>query len=159
MLTWWGEFILGQWIRISIPKTSSKRSRAGQLEWMMLCSAASHRSTTTSTQFLGVGVEAFVLNCLLDGTEPRWRCGEWRKTMRWTLVVRAQIHRFVVCYIHSHGRTQADGVYRIDGMSARRPPCRVCPGGTMPGCRCVETEPSWEEMMAPGSSESSSVDS
>ena len=29
--------------RISIPKTISKRSRAGQLEWMMLCSEASDR--------------------------------------------------------------------------------------------------------------------
>ena len=55
MLTRWGDFILRQRIRISIPKTSSKRSRAGQLEWMMLGSAAYDKSTTTSTRFFSSG--------------------------------------------------------------------------------------------------------
>ena len=34
-----------------------------------------------------VGVEAFVPYHLVDGTVRRWRCGERRKTARWTTVV------------------------------------------------------------------------
>ena len=118
-------------------------SAPGQGSWSGWCCAV-RPPTDQPPQaqvFLAVGVEAFVPDCLLDGTGQRWRCGERRKTTWWTSVVRAQIHRFVVCYIHSHGRTQAAGVYRIDGMSARRPPCRVCPAGSMPGCIGVERSP------------------
>ena len=41
MLLRWGNIIWRQLIGISIPKTFNKRSRAGQPEWMMLCSEAS----------------------------------------------------------------------------------------------------------------------
>ena len=41
--------------------------------------------------FLAVGVEAFVPYRLVDGTGRRWRCGERRKTARWTTVVWARI--------------------------------------------------------------------
>ena len=37
------QLYLGKLLRISIPKTISKLSRAGQLEWMILCSEASDR--------------------------------------------------------------------------------------------------------------------
>ena len=141
MLTRWGDFILSQRVRISIPKTSSKRSRAGQPEWRMLCSAASDRSTTTSASFFSNGSQSICTR--LSARWHRAKVTVWREeAMRWTSVVRAQIHRFVLCYIHSHGRNQAARVYRIDRMSARRPPCRVCPVGSMPGCRCVERSPS-----------------
>ena len=128
----WGDFIWRQLIWISIPKTISKRSIAGQLEWMCVVRPPTDKPPQAKV-FLAVGVEAFVPDCLLDGTGPRWRCGERRKTMRWASVVRAQMQLLVVTYRCSNGRTQAAGVYRIDGMSARRPPCRVCLAGSMPG--------------------------
>ena len=49
--------------------------------------------------------------------------------MRWASVVRAQMQLLVETY-HCNGRTQAAGVYQFDGMSARRPPCRVCLEGS-----------------------------
>ena len=59
--------------------------------------------------FLAVGVEAFVPDCLLDGTGRRWRCGERRKTARWTSVVRVQVHGvcYVVCDFGGNSGTQA----------------------------------------------------
>src|SRR3989337_2999055 len=91
--------------------------------------------------FLAVGVKAFVPDCLVDDIGPGWWCGERRKTMRWTLVVRAQLQRLVDSYLHSNGRNQDAGVFRINEMSARHPLCRVCAIGSMPGCIGVERSP------------------
>ena len=90
--------------------------------------------------FFSSGSQTFVPDCLLDGTGSRWRCGERRKTMRWASVVRAQMQLLVETY-RCNGRTQAAGVYRIDGMSGRRPPCRVCTTRSMSGCRFIERSP------------------
>ena len=103
------------------PLQKQAASAPGQGSWSGWYSAV-RPSTDQPPQariFLVVGVEAFVPDCLLDGTGQRWRCGERRKTMWWTSVVRAQIHRFVACYINSPRGTQAAGVYRIDRMSAQ----------------------------------------
>ena len=53
------DFIWRQLIPISIPKTISKRSRAGQLEWMMLCNEAFDIRTCTSESFLRNGSRRF----------------------------------------------------------------------------------------------------
>jgi hypothetical protein len=85
--------------------------------------------------------QCYLPDCLVDDTGPGWWCGERRKTMRWTLVVRAQLQCLVDSYLHSNGRTQDAGIFRIDGMSARRPPCRVCAAGNMLGCIGIEWSP------------------
>ena len=37
-------------------------------------------------------VKGLVPDCLVGSTAQRWRCGERRKTARWTSVLRAQVH-------------------------------------------------------------------
>ena len=110
-----GDFIWRQLIGISIPKTISKRSRAGQLRgW---CCAVMPRidKPPQVKVFLVVGVEAFVPDRLVDGIGRRWRFGERRKTLRWTMVVWGQILgvRFVQWNFRGNVRTQAAGVFWI----------------------------------------------
>ena len=103
----------------------------------MLCSEASDDKPPQPKVFLAVGVEAFVPDRLVDVTGRRWRCGERRKTARWTTVVWARILGvFVVLNFRGNGRTQTTGVFRIQGMSAKRPPCRGY--GQQVACRDAE---------------------
>ena len=57
ILTRLGDFIWRQ--PILTVKTSTKHSRAGQLEWMMLCNEASDIRTHTSESFLRNGSRRF----------------------------------------------------------------------------------------------------
>ena len=122
ILTRLGDFIWRQ--PILTVKTSTKHSRAGQLEWMMLCSEASGRSTTTSASFLSSGSRSICTRSF--GRWHRAKVAVWREeenremdnggvgTNSW--------------YVRGNGRTQTAGVFRIQGMSAKHPPCRVWRG-------------------------------
>ena len=117
MLTRLGDFIRRQ-RDVYFANKQHRHSRAGQLEWMMLCSEASDISTSTSESFLEQWeVKAFVPDCLLVGTRRRWRCEErGGKPRRWTSVATGSdtmAFWLVVCDFRRNGRTPAAGVCQI----------------------------------------------
>ena len=58
-------------------KTSTKHSRAGQLEWMMLCNEASDIRTHTSESFLRNGSRRF--STRLSGRSHNAKVAVWRE--------------------------------------------------------------------------------
>ena len=58
-------------------KTSTKHSRAGQLEWMMLCNEASDIRTRTSESFLRNGSRRF--STRLSGRSHNAKVVVWRE--------------------------------------------------------------------------------
>ena len=70
-----GDFIWRQ--RILTVKTSTKHSRAGQLEWMMLCNEASDIRTRTSESFFKNGSRRF--STKLSGRLHSAKVAVWRE--------------------------------------------------------------------------------
>ena len=126
-------------------KTSTKHSRAGKLEWMMLCNEASDIRTRTSESFLRNGSRRF--STKLSGRSHNAKVAVWREeeNARWTSVLRAQVDgvRYLVGDFQGNSRTQAVVVLRIQGISARHPSCRAWYAclGSMTGCRGFEWSP------------------
>ena len=75
ILTRLGDFIWRQ--PILTVKTSTKHSRAGQLEWMMLCNEASDIRTRTSESFLRNGSRRF--STRLSGRSHSAKVAVWRE--------------------------------------------------------------------------------
>ena len=75
ILTRLGDFIWRQ--PILTVKTSTKHSRAGQLEWMMLCNEASDIRTRTSESFLRNGSRRF--STRLSGRSHNAKVAVWRE--------------------------------------------------------------------------------